>query len=461
MLGLRCDNNRQPEVHDGGVWAGGRRCGDKAAGAVVAGILAKQASQPAAAATGNTLTAGNAFTETSRFILENTEGTISAPAISTSDGGGAAFQATDGYTGVAGYGYGGGNGVYGESDHGQAVAGVCTATTSGPNGRGVYGEARNNGATGVYGKASGVDSFGLFGEANGLGGTGVHGDATNGTGVYGFSASLNTPSPAIPNAGVFGTGGQTGIYGVASALTGTGVLGQSNAASGIGVKGSSTNCTGVAGYSSGSSRGVYGEVNGANGTGVYGKATSTNSFGLFGEANGAGGTGVHGDASLGTGVYGFSASLNAPSIATPNAGVFGTGGKTGIYGIASSSSGVGMLGQCNGAAGVALKGTSQSGLGASLQGGRAPLLLVPGTAPMASLTITGHQAGELYVTSDDHLMFFTGVAWREVAFVPPAATPQAQPSGQVQPPAPGPLPAPQQSGQTAPGGPPAPLPPSR
>ena len=441
------------------------------AGAAVAGITMEHGTQSVGAATGDPLTAGNAFTETSRFILRNTSGTVTAPALPTADGGGAAFQATDGYTGVSGYGYGGGNGVYGESDRGQAVAGVCTATTGATGGRGVYGEVANTSATGVYGKASGTNSFGLYGEANATGGTGVHGDAANGTGVYGFSSVTAAPSPATPNAGVFGTGGRTGVYGIASAAGGTGMLGQSDGADSIGVEGMSIHGTGVegnssygngvAGYSTGGSRGVYGEVYSANATGVYGKATGANSFGLYGEANLAGGTGVHGDASNGTGVYGYSASTGAPSSATPNAGVFGTGGRTGVYGIASAAGGTGMLGQCDGATGIALKGISQNGLGASLQGGHAPLLLVPSTVAAANLAAAGHQAGELYVTSDNRLFFFTGVAWRELAFVPPDAAPQAQPAAAVQPPAPVPLPSTQPSGTVSPNMAPAPLPPHR
>jgi hypothetical protein len=100
------------------------------------------------------------------------------------------------------------------------------------------------------------------------------------------------------------------------------------------------------------------------------------------------------------------------------------------------------------------------GLGASLQGGRAPLLLVPGSTSGANLSAAGHEAGELYVTSDSQLMFFTGATWLEVAFVPPAAAPQSRPSGASQQPGAAALPL-ARVGAIVPGGPVAPLPMSR
>ena len=53
-----------------------------------------------------------------------------------------------------------------------------------------------------------------------------------------------------------------------------------------------------------------------------------------------------------------------------------------------------------GTGGVGVMAASTTGIGASLQGGRAPLMLVPGAVSIANLTATGHQAGELYVTSE-------------------------------------------------------------
>src|SRR3954447_19124252 len=205
------------------------------AAALVTGLIAQHGAQSVGAVTGDPLTAGNAFTETSRFILTNTLGTVSAPAQSTTGGEAAIFRATDGYIGVKGYGYGGGRGVYGESDHGSgAVTGICNPTSAAglSGGYGVFGQVNNPNGTGVYGKAdiAVANGFGLFGEANGPGGTGVHGDATQGTGIYGFSGFPGAPTTAAPNAGIFGTGARTGAFGYSGGTNGVGVLGQGDAA---------------------------------------------------------------------------------------------------------------------------------------------------------------------------------------------------------------------------------------
>lgn len=152
----------------------------------------------------------------------------------------------------------------------------------------------------------------------------------------------------------------------------------------------------------------------------------------------------------GSGVSGRNDALNGIGVA----GVGSNG--TGVYG--QSSAGAGVWGYAVSGAGVGA--VSTNGLGAVLQGGLAPLRLVPGTVAAANLSAAGHQVGELYVTSDDRLFFLTGTAWREIAFVPPNATPQPQPAAAVVQNAPAPAPRPQPSGQTAPGGP-NPLPPAR
>jgi hypothetical protein len=248
------------------------------AAAVVTGLIARQSAQSVGANTGDALTAGNAFTETSRFVLKNTSGTVSAPPYSTSGGDAAVFQATDGSIGVIGSGYGGGSGIYGTSDRGAgAVKGVINPdSTPGLNGGyGVFGQVNNDNGTGVYGKANVTSGFGLFGEANGVGGTGVHGDAVGGTGIYGFSGSSGAPSTTTPNAGVFGTGARTGAFGFSAGTNGVGVLGQCDGTSGTGVYGVSVNGFPIIGLVTGANSvnaGVLGL--GTKGPGIQGQATT-------------------------------------------------------------------------------------------------------------------------------------------------------------------------------------------
>ena len=260
------------------------------AAALVTGLIAQQGVQSVRAVTGDPLTAGNAFTETSIFILKNTSGPVSAPPRVTFGGDAAVFQATDGWIGVTGYGYGGASGVYGVSDNGSgAVKGVCNPTSVAglSGGYGVFGQVNNPNGTGVYGKASTTSGFGLFGEANGAGGTGVHGDALNGTGIYGFSGSSGVPSTATPNAGVFGTGSRTGAFGFSGGTNGVGVLGQCDGASGTGINGIS-----------------------ANGFPIIGSATDANSVNAGVLGVGTKGPGVQGQSSSGPGLVGTTAATD-------------------------------------------------------------------------------------------------------------------------------------------------------
>lgn len=288
------------------------------AAALVTGLIAQQGAQSVAANTNDPLTAGNAFSETSRFILKNTAGPISAPPQTTTGGDAAVFLATDGSVGVIGYGYGGGSGVYGASDNGAgAVKGICnpTSVTGLSGGYGVFGQVNNANGTGVYGKANVASGFGLFGEANDSGGTGVHGDALGGTGVSGFSGSVGVPSTATPNAGVFGTGSRTGAFGFSGGPNGVGVLGQCDSAIGTGVKGLSAGGFPVVGV-------VIGSGSASNSSpAVYGTGTA--------------GPGVQGQSTAGHGLVGFSSA---------------TDGHAGLIGYASASGGIGLKGEGPGGA---------------------------------------------------------------------------------------------------------------
>jgi hypothetical protein len=290
------------------------------AAALVTGLIAQQSAQSVVAATGDPLTAGNAFTETSIFILKNTFGTVSAPPRVTTGGDAAIFQAADGFIGVTGYGYGSSSGVYGVSDNGSgAVKGVCnpTATAGLSGGYGVFGQVNNPNGTGVYGKANTTSGFGLYGEANGTGGTGMRGDAVGGTGVHGFSGSTGVPSTVTPNAGVFGTGARTGAFGFSGGTNGTGVLGQCDGASGTGIKGVSASGAPIIGSVEGSGSATNGNA------GVLGKGTS--------------GPGVQGQSTAGHGLIGYTAA---------------TDGHAALIGYAQAAGGVGLIGRAPGSAGA-------------------------------------------------------------------------------------------------------------
>jgi hypothetical protein len=165
---------------------------------------------------------------------------------------------------------------------------------------------------------------------------------------------------------------------------------------------------------------------------------------------------VSGTAPGAVGVSGISDHTDAIAATTkggsPAAGVRGvaTGGGIGVVGSVPSTStaanAVAVQGsnQSQGAGGIGVQGASGNGLGGSFQGGLAPLRLVPGVLNETALAPAGHQAGELYVTADNHLFFFDGSAWRQVLLtplpsnLPPQRPPQPPPPGATVQPAPQP-----------------------
>jgi hypothetical protein len=164
--------------------------------------------------------------------------------------------------------------------------------------------------------------------------------------------------------------------------------------------------------------------------------------------------GVKGASNRDAGVWGVSSAASKPGVygtslsSGTGIGVLGVGDAAGVIG--QSSQGTGMQGaipntssavdtvavqadnQSTGAGGIGVKGACNNGLGASFQGGIAPLRLVPGANAATGLPGVGHQAGELYVTSDKQLCYFDGATWYTVLLapvgrgVPPA--PAARPS---------------------------------
>jgi hypothetical protein len=130
---------------------------------------------------------------------------------------------------------------------------------------------------------------------------------------------------------------------------------------------------GIRAYAFGSGSGV----SGVGSTGVFGSGTTT----------GISGNGV-------TGVEGIGSST----------GVEGTGGQVGVRGTGANNIGV--------------QGIATRGVGGWFQGSAASVRLVPGTLASTALTTTGHQAGEMYVTSENLLYFFDGTHWRQVLLAP-------------------------------------------
>ncbi len=228
--------------------------------------------------------------------------------------------------------------------------------------------------------------------------------------------------------------------------------------------------------------GVYGDTDGfvgvlggasQSGTGVKGRilsgSSSSDTVAVDGSnaSTGVRGIGVRGecDASFGVGVQGISSSyygmqgitdngiaivgdVRAGGAGTSNIGVLG---RVGAIVPNAQANTVAVYGQnlATGAGGIGVAGASANGLGGSFQGGLAPIRLVPGALSARTLGASGHQAGEMYLTSDSRLFLFDGTNWREVLLGPPGAgsppPPAARPSSastttQPVPPAPPPRP---------------------
>lgn len=194
-----------------------------AAGAVVAGIVAKQVARPADAYVGNSdggtliIGANTSFgvtpvsrnTETVPTELVNLSSTVSVSA-GMRKGTGLVVTGSDGTEGIRGFCNGPfAAGLYGESNQGYGVFGSLSGGPTYSGGSGVYGQSNGNGRSfGVTGTAAGVDSIGVYGLAS------------NGSGVYGATNS---------------TSGAAGVYGISA--TSYGIVGATSAAAYSGVTG--------------------------------------------------------------------------------------------------------------------------------------------------------------------------------------------------------------------------------
>jgi hypothetical protein len=186
--------------------------------------------------------------------------------------------------------------------------------------------------------------------------------------------------------------------------------------------------------------------------GLFGRADLVNGYGVFGFAPQAFGIGVQGQSSSYLGVVGKSLTgigVYGTLFPTGDAGGANTAvkGELGTDITAANTVAVDGNNVSIGTGGIGVKGTATKGLGASFQGGIAPLRLVPGTLSARTLTAAGHQAGELYMTSDNRLFLFDGTNWREVLLaapgsgVPPAAVARPSSAGTAtQPVQPAPIP---------------------
>jgi hypothetical protein len=238
-------------------------------------------------------------------------------------------------------------------------------------------------------------------------GTGTTNFDAQGNGNYGVNTSFGNF-----NVGVNGYGTSIGVRAYSP---GTGVASKSDG--GTGVQGNS-----------GSGTGVYGAGSGPGAVGIHGTANAANGVGCIGESSSF--VGVWGQTDSGTAVLG---DVKAGAAGASNTAVQGRIGAFPGGNSQANTIAVQGINQSTGANGIGVQGQSTVGLGGSFQGGTAPLRLVPGSQSARTLTATGHQAGEVYVTSDNLLFFFDGTNWREVVLaapgsgVPPAAV--ARPSG--------------------------------
>jgi hypothetical protein len=182
----------------------------------------------------------------------------------------------------------------------------------------------NENEDGVIGTTAADDKSGVFGRAN-----------SKGWGVFGFSEK--------GFAGVFGSGGDNGVFGQTNNVGSNGVYGK-NDSGGIGVFGQSLNGAGagVLGRNEGSGWGLHGHAEGTGFAGVFGSGKNSGVFGLTqnGEASGVHGRNNGTNPKGAWGVFGFSEKGFA--------GVFGSGANNGVFGLTENGEASGVFGRNNG-----------------------------------------------------------------------------------------------------------------
>ena len=283
--------------------------------------------------------------------------------------------------------------THNESDRGAGVKGTA------PAGTGVWGQSAKTGYSGVYGQhtqeivQSTDGGYGVVGDGSGSF-AGVLGRSTLGTGVQGIGGFL---------AGVQGKTTSEGN------LNGYGVYGEAPR----------NNTLGAGVYGQGGKTGVQGFSNNPDveGVGVSGEGK----YGVVGKGNGFSYAGVLGRNPSGTGVRGegsTEAELNAGVRGIGKTGVWGTSsadGRQGVYG-EHTGSGYGVVGDGGGTEYAGVLGRSSTSYGGRFEGGKAQLMLKPGSS--AGKPSGSHSQGELYLDSAGTLFVCTAsgnpATWRQV-----------------------------------------------
>lgn len=254
-----------------------------AAGAVVAGIVAKQTQQPVEALTGAPLNIGGPNSPTNSndvTFLDNPGSILGRTLFEVANfAGGFASLPTTSRAAI----HGATNGA-GATGPGDAAANLFGVVGQSDTGTGVFGESQTGAfSKGVHGKHD-ADGYAVYGEATALGGLGVVGIANDFYGVFGRSDSgiavqgliSSTTIAALPNTAA-NTNAVVGAN-MATGANGVGVLGQCDVlGSSIGVKGTSVKGTGVYGQTTTGLYGVRGDAGTAPGSaGVLGFTNNVN-----------------------------------------------------------------------------------------------------------------------------------------------------------------------------------------
>lgn len=183
------------------------------AAALVAGVLAKQAAEPVAAATGDPVLAGATTTATT--------GTATTVLLSPHSQTASAFVGNNFYTGALDATGDGVQGYTTNPDSTKSNAGVFGRNNE-LNGVGTFGEAPNG--TGAFGDSS--SGSGVAG--NSSSGSGVFGQSSTGIGVYGVSTGLygvrGDAGTAQGSAGLLGFAGNPNAVAFGSVVTGGAVF---------------------------------------------------------------------------------------------------------------------------------------------------------------------------------------------------------------------------------------------
>ncbi len=279
MAAQQRESNANDQIEDRKVLK--RRGILAAAGAAVAGIMAKQMAEPVAAATNDPMILGTGMSaDTRTSVLNNAPATSPGPGLQGSRSPGTFSVSSSINAGVIGYiSISPGLGVQGTATTGTGVG------VGGYSGLGAF-----SNATGFpIGVQGGVDDNGyaVYGKA-GIG-YGVYGTAPSGVGVGGDSGNVGVAGRGGGDTSGNDTGFPIGVRGSVS-NNGFGVHGK--AGNGTGVYGTATGGYGVYGVAV-SGNGVVGSTSGAgNVAGLYG--TSSTTYGIIGNTTAKGYSGLTG-----------------------------------------------------------------------------------------------------------------------------------------------------------------------